>query len=165
MTTHKTRYIEFGDNAADVDKGIADLILSLWKLDIGTCNSCENNVPKGFIWIEFLSAMDAENFLNIVANPYEDDHDSFYQHVVRCWRPFNRKEEDRLLKSDWIYSIHPHDDLDMDSDDDGDSVAITRPGPASIVFSVSIRFPRKHLPIVMERVQERLKLSVWCIAD
>ena len=104
--------------------------------------------------IEFLTAMDAENFLDIVANPYEEDMDSFYQHVMRYWRPASHKEEERLRKTDWIYSIHPHDELEIE--DDGDYTITTRPGPANIMLSVSIRFPRKHLRMVMDRIEERL---------
>jgi hypothetical protein len=36
-------------------KTIADLILDLWKLDLDTTNSCQDN-PKGFVWIEFSTA-------------------------------------------------------------------------------------------------------------
>jgi hypothetical protein len=46
---HKTRFIRYQDREADVDVEIADLVYNLWKLDLGTLNSCQDNVPAGFV--------------------------------------------------------------------------------------------------------------------
>lgn len=44
---HNQVEIEHGDMRAEVDEGIADLILVLWKLGIETVLSCENNGEVG----------------------------------------------------------------------------------------------------------------------
>jgi hypothetical protein len=63
-----------------LDKKIAPLIKSLCELGIDTLNSCENNVPKGWVWIEFITSMDAERFLDIVAE-YDEDRNSLYNRI------------------------------------------------------------------------------------
>jgi hypothetical protein len=49
-----------------IDKNIAELIREIWKANIITYNSCENNVPSGYVWIEFASSLELEKFLKIV---------------------------------------------------------------------------------------------------
>jgi hypothetical protein len=70
---HEQVSIMWQDRQAEVDEELVPLILALWKLDIDTCNSCQENRP-GIAWIEFLTSMDAEAFLKIVA-PYPDHKD------------------------------------------------------------------------------------------
>jgi hypothetical protein len=50
----------------EIDKNIADLIEQLWKAGIQTTNSCENNIPNNYIWIQFVDSSHCNNFINIL---------------------------------------------------------------------------------------------------
>lgn len=64
---HQTIILENQDgNLINIDKNIAPLISEIWKTNIFTTNSCENNVPKDFIWIEFEAEFDLKEFLFVV---------------------------------------------------------------------------------------------------
>ena len=63
---HKTVELEYDDEIIDIDKNISDLMECLWVCDIQTVNSCENNIPKNYIWIEFLDFFDLERFQDIL---------------------------------------------------------------------------------------------------
>ena len=63
---HKTVELEYDDEIIDIDKNISDLMECLWVCDIQTVNSCENNIPKNYIWIEFLELFDLERFQDIL---------------------------------------------------------------------------------------------------
>jgi hypothetical protein len=47
---HETKLIKYKDQQAQIDVEIANLVLNLWKLGLRTSNSCQDNVPKGFVW-------------------------------------------------------------------------------------------------------------------
>jgi hypothetical protein len=148
MTEHKTKRVVWGDREAYIDRGIASLILELWKADIDTCNSCENNVPRGWVWIEFTTAHDAESFLNIVAQDYDEDADSLYQRINRLWQGDDIDE-----RKDWIYHVYPIDlSLEHAVDEVEGTCEIVPDGPAQFMFTVSIRFPRTHLAEVTRRM-------------
>jgi hypothetical protein len=143
---HKTKHIKFKDIEADIDQDIADLILDLWKLDIGTTNSCQDNVPKGFVWIEFQTAYDAELFLNYVAE-YSGDLDSVYQRLAHRWRD----DKPRAL---WRYNVNVMDEgIHQELDDNGDVVNETC-DHHDFHFAISVRFPRTDLQYVKRRLRE-----------
>lgn len=142
---HKQVMIKHGDLEAKVDEKIADLILNLWKMDIITILSCQNNVPKNYVWIEFFSAEDAERFLNIVAE-YDEDMDSIYQNIVGRWSD---------LKHEWIYDVHPVDfGVTYDYDKNNKFVEKTFDGNHAFQFNIAIRFPNKHLQFVKDKVEK-----------
>src|SRR5262245_12701217 len=66
MPVHKQVPIQWGIRRAEVDEGLAPLILALWRAGIDTVNSCQENRP-GVVWVEFASTFDAERFLSLVA--------------------------------------------------------------------------------------------------
>lgn len=148
MPEHKTKRVVWGDREADIDRGIANLVLELWKADIDTRNSCENNVPRGWVWIEFTTAFDAEAFLNIVAQDYEDDANSLYQRINRIW------QNDHIDESkDWIYHAYPVDvSLDHVVDEIEGTCSVVPDGPPQFMLTVSVRFPRKDLAEVTRRM-------------
>jgi hypothetical protein len=87
---------------ADVDEGIAELILAMWKAGIETILSCQNN--HGRVWVN-LPAVDAERFLSIVAgicpeatpigdeDPPEDyDMEGLYNRVAGEYEPEDWEE-------------------------------------------------------------------------
>jgi hypothetical protein len=139
----------FLEKHLDIDKNIAELIECLWKLDIETTNSCENNVPTDYVWIEFFSGADAETFLEIIgkhiykdkADKYEED--DLYQ---RMKRPADEPP------NQWLYSCELgdcnesiiNDDLVMDDEFGGFSI------------SISVRFPQKDYLVVLNALKQEL---------
>jgi hypothetical protein len=52
----------------EIDIKIAPLIKEIWKAGISTVNSCENNVPENYFWIQFRSSSDLEKFLIVTCS-------------------------------------------------------------------------------------------------
>jgi hypothetical protein len=142
MPKHKQVHIRYGDIEADIDERIAPLILELWKADIVTALSCQNNNNR--IWIEFLSARDAEKFLNIVGAVYERAPESLYNRITNVWVPENER---RWLNKFWEYDAHP---TDWSVSQNGEHEE--RDSEVDFSFSISIRFPKSDLAIITERV-------------
>jgi hypothetical protein len=76
---HRQVAIRYNDLAADVDEGIADLILACWRADIWTWSSCQN--VNGFIWIGLPDAFIAERFLTAAVGDRSADIESVYQRL------------------------------------------------------------------------------------
>jgi hypothetical protein len=53
-----------------IDVEIAPLIRGPWDMQLITCNSRQDNF--GYVWLEFVSAYDAETFLSVVAQYHGD---------------------------------------------------------------------------------------------
>jgi hypothetical protein len=131
-----------------VDEGLAPLILALWRADIDTVNSCQENRP-GVVWVEFALTFDAERFLSLVAcYPSDDDlrdtpfWETLYGRITGCGSD-----------QDWEYDAHVMD-WGVEKELVDDEVVVTNVGPADFGFSVSIRFPVADLPAVLKRVEE-----------
>jgi hypothetical protein len=60
---HETIDLQYNGYIVRIDKKIAHLMQEIWKAGIHTCNSCEDNVPAGYIWIEFSDSKDIKKFL------------------------------------------------------------------------------------------------------
>jgi hypothetical protein len=121
----------------DIDKGIADLIECLWLSNISTLNSCENNNPSNFVWIEFMDLSDLHNFLTIVFlkkknNKNNDDI---------CNRAFTASRK----RGDWYYNIFACPDPNEHG------------GYDRIVVGVSIRFPQGDLEFILKQFKNHLK--------
>jgi hypothetical protein len=147
---HPARHIKYQDQEADIDLAIASLILNLWKLDIHTMNSCEDNVPKGFVWIEFVSVYDAERFLDIVAK-YSKGKGSVYGRITGWYC-------DAELEA-WIYNTHVFDyGVDEEFSND-DVISTTFSGQHQFQFSMSIGFPRRDLRFVKKQISKALVMT------
>ena len=57
---HTQRHIEHGGRQADVDEGLADLVLAAWRNGIDTIYSCEN--VEGWAWLYVPDAENAHKF-------------------------------------------------------------------------------------------------------
>ena len=74
----------------NIDYNISELIKLIWECGINTENSCENNVPQDYIWIQFSEYDDYLHFMQIVVY-YCGDEDivqrshSFPEHVPGAW--------------------------------------------------------------------------------
>lgn len=134
MPEHRQVLLRAGHQTAEVDEGIAPLIEQVWLADIETTLSCEENKP-GIAWIDFESPQDARRFLNIVAR-FERKSDSLYHRVLRC---------DGYPFPAWTYDIHPWD-VSLIGDDDREAHL----GRSDFHFSVSIRFPRSDIPVLLD---------------
>ena len=132
-TEHKQVPVSVGHRWSDVDEGLAPMIEQIWLADIDTALSCQENQP-GIVWIFFRSASGARRFLNIVAQ-YEREADSVYQRVLRS-------DDD----SPQAWSIDAfHEDLLEDEH---------HQRRRRWTFSVSIRFPRSDMPVLMARLRQ-----------
>jgi hypothetical protein len=150
LRKHPTKRVKYKDLEADIDLDIADLVLNLWKLEVDTVNSCQDNAETGFVWIAFDSTYGAEEFLNYVAE-YSEEPDSVYQRMNREWG-------DATLM-DWKYtpSLKDHGvDERVESDD---TISSTFTGSHGFMFSMSVRFPRADLEFAKERISTAI--SVW----
>lgn len=88
-TTHEFVLMKDPYNNTDVqiDKNIAPLIKRLWKLNIYTLLSCEDNVPANYIWI-CMSIEDADLFLSCMCKHNKNKNFT--------WR----------MNNDWIFNAH-----------------------------------------------------------
>jgi hypothetical protein len=143
MSEHETKLIKFEDQQAEIDVDIADLVLNLWKLGLRTSNSCQDGVPKGFAWIEFCSAWDAEMFLNLVAE-YSEEPGSVYDRMTRAWG-----DETPL---DWRYDCYRRDFGVNEEELNDHEVTTSFSGTHDFRLSISVRFPRKDLHFVKQQI-------------
>lgn len=158
VTEHRQVHIQHGPHEADVDEGIAQLILALWKLDIRTVMSCQDN--NGRVWINFLSPVDAENFLDAVTTNEDigDDTDCLNNRIAGEVEP--EDWEDFRLHRRWDYSCIPTD-FGLDPEDD-----TRRSGPPDFYFDLSVRFPLTDLSEAVHRVESVVKaLEIVANAD
>src|SRR5262245_30555937 len=81
-TIHRQVPVAWQGREEEVDEELAPLLLALWKAGIDTCNSCQENRP-GVVWIEFPTSLDAQAFLNLVAQyPSEDEAGTLYGRIM-----------------------------------------------------------------------------------
>jgi hypothetical protein len=150
-TIHRQVPVVWQGREAEVDEELAPLILALWKAGIATCNSCQENRP-GVVWIEFLTAFDAQEFLDLVAeHPSEAAVGG-----VPFWETLYGRIMGYAGDQDWEYDTYPHN-WAVEEDLVGDEVIERCTGPADIGFFVSVRFPRTDLPLVLKRVLAALE--------
>jgi hypothetical protein len=132
-----------------IDKKIAPLISELWKANIMTSNSCENNVPDEFIWIQFEDLRDYKKFLNIIFLHERCDNE-ILQRAIRgnsendCWR------YDMSLDTDYETN---EDGYMIDDDCECEYIEI----------GVSVRFPQKDLDFVHTKIKnfnEKIRQNV-----
>jgi hypothetical protein len=145
---HRQVEIEWRGLRAEVDEEIAPLVLELWKAGIVTTNSCQENFP-GIAWIEFLSTRDAKKFLNLIVEYPVDTEEPFwetlYGRITGCG------SDDA-----WDYNLHLYD-RGVDEEVVGNEVIQNCTGPADFEYSVSIRFPRTDIPLILERLHSRAR--------
>lgn len=67
--------MKYDNEIIEIDAKISDLMECIWMCDINTFNSCENNVPKNYIWIEFSHYCDLQKFQNILFGGLDNDDD------------------------------------------------------------------------------------------
>jgi len=137
---HETVSLLYHGNQVNIDKAIAPLLTEILKARIDTYNSCENNNPKGYIWIQFASCTDFEQFMIIcfyIENPKRNEAGD--QVVIEKENIFENAfdHENPLLKEKWIITTN----LDQDFYQETGKVDI----------STSVRFPKEHLEYIYQK--------------
>lgn len=143
MNKHKTVTLIIDGYEEEIDEKIAPLIQKLSDLGFRTLNSCEDNVPSGWVWIEFVNASNAENFLNIIAE-YSEDRNSLYNRI----RQELHSDDDSLF---WKYSVLPMD-YGVEQTLIDDEIEETFTGESDFNFTFSIRFPQSDLEQIMAKL-------------
>jgi hypothetical protein len=147
-TAHPQRRISCGDRSADVDDGIADLLLEAWRADFDTMMSCQD--AFGRIWILFTWPAAAERFLTIVASQFDADLEGIYhrivgEHEVAGWDALRTERA-------WTYQVDVVDwGLGVGRDDE-QSVRAEGDMP-DIHIALSVRFPITDYEEVLERMR------------
>lgn len=134
---HKTIKLEhFKGFTCDIDENIAKLIKYIWMCRIDTNNSCEDNVPRGYVWIEFSTSMELDKFLNIVFKDTNIDDDHFIRGLLSF--PYN-------TENSWIYEINfiEHD--------------YESPTVSGLSSAVSVRFPKIDYDWICDRMEKYLE--------
>jgi hypothetical protein len=162
ITLHPQVHIEANGWKADVDEGLAPLILALWHEGIETLTSCVGTWPEdplvqkwyrhigrseaepGPVSIEFAHHEDLLWFLTLAARQYERDPESIYNRICR-----NRVSE----TAPWEIGISPPIDLNIPQARSCDHLHDSKPD--LIVGSWSVRFPHHDLEEVLKRVEGR----------
>lgn len=158
-TLHRQVRVAWRDREADVDEGLAPLILALWKLDVDTLMSCQENRP-GVAWLCFPTAYDAETFLNAVAVHPEEQADGGQEEVAGTplWATLYGRAAGYGSDGDWEYAVHPTN-YGVIEEVENDELIETCIGPSDFGFSVSVRMPVADLPEVRERVERAAALK------
>src|SRR5215469_241505 len=157
LATHQQARVAWQGREAEVDEELAPLIQALWKAGIDTLLSCQENRP-GVAWICFPTARDAKNFLDAVA-VYPDRKDlrtvggRLYVGDVPFWETLYGRITGCGTDGDWQYDVNV-DNWGVDEDLVNGEVVQTCIGPADFEFSVSVRFPRTDLPLILDRLQQ-----------
>ena len=129
---HKTLELKhFDGHTCDIDKNISELIDLIWQCKIDTYNSCEDNIPAGYMWIQFSTASDIQKFLNIVFDNVEEmiETEIFDRATNVAWP--------HEIPDSWIY------DINLDDEDD-------------FSISISLRFPQDDYEWICQRFRLHL---------
>lgn len=148
MTKHKTVYVKVGMFEAEIDEEIAPLIEEIWKADMGTTNSCQEN-QSGIAWIGFTTSFEAAEFLDIVAGEYSAEFDSLYNRIRGKWDSTSDP-----VQGMWQYSLYPVDVSVRQWDVDENTIDEEAIGSREFIFHVSIRFPRTDIDVLLQRMRE-----------
>ncbi len=146
-TIHPQVRITWAATDAEVDEDIADLILACWRNGIHTTMSCQDSTDRPGegprrVWVEF-PAPDAERFLSIVADRYDNDGESEYNRTVGDWtdEDWESYQRERAWRFDASVS-----DLSAPTEGPDEGQRRTR--------HVSVRFPITDLEEVVRRLTD-----------
>ena len=130
---HKTIELKhFDGHICDIDENISELINLIWQCEIDTYYSCEDNVPAGYMWIQFSTVNDIQKFLNIVFNNVEEMIGTeIFERATKIVWPHE-------IPDSWIY------DIDLDDQD-------------NFSVSISLRFPHDDYEWICDKFREYLK--------
>jgi hypothetical protein len=139
---HKTTRIAcpfYENQTIEIDNGIFDLISELWKANIKTCSSCEDDMPANYMWIEFCPASDGDSFLEIIMNGYEEN-DKLSLRIL-----------DRADKNNWIIEYIPENINEYTDSDDDEATSESK--VIDFISNLSIRFPKSDYKQILKRIK------------
>jgi hypothetical protein len=131
----------------EVDEGISELIVLLWRAEVNTMLCCEENRP-GYMFIRFVTAYGLEKFFNMLAINRDKElgnHDSLYHRVI-----------DPDQEGGWEYDILV-EDIGNEIDEAKDKVVYTL--PPEVIFTASVLFPISDYPQVLKCVNQHLAIN------
>ncbi|BCS83120.1 hypothetical protein QLL95_gp1003 [Cotonvirus japonicus] len=140
-----------------IDTGIARLIKYMWMCDINTTNSCENNIPENYIWIEFLSAVHLENFLKIVFKDIDCKSKIYRRANSRySYLPtiYGQKESASVGANVWIYNMLTYDNCLLSSEQ---NIENQETKINEIYVLTSLRFPKSDYQWICKRFENYIK--------
>lgn len=129
--SHQTKkvYNRYTNTYISIDENIADLVKWIWSNGIMTCNSCEDNVPAGYVWIEFQTSNDLRLFLDIVFEDVNFEDDLY----IRAFVDFKYRKDAWMIDTD----VYRNEDS----------------ARKEISVNVSLRFPSKDVPFIQEKLE------------
>jgi hypothetical protein len=139
-TEHKQVHIKAYGQEAEVDVGIAPLILELWRCGIFTIMTCQDGA-HGYVRVSFPNSTEAADFMNIVAE-FDPEPESLYQRMLSVWD----------VPNNWIFKTFPFDCNLFEEDPTADEVNEYHKGPPDFGFSTSVWFPPSDLSAVMAKL-------------
>jgi len=134
----------FNNMYIPIDTMIAPLIVEIWKAGWKTDLSCQDNYPKGYIWIDFRYSHHLEKFLNVILKgEMEDisvaDNCFSFEYVPNSWKfKFHNYPH---------FASHTHEESSFDSDASIEAEPIKR-----VSTSVALRFPQTDLSFVYDKL-------------
>lgn len=152
--------VEWKGWQAKVGKGLAPLILSLWKNDIHTFESWQNEVT-GRVSVGFVASFCAVAFLNIVnINPDMRECRSvggtLYYGDLPFWQTLYQRTILSASDDAWKYRVTPQNWVPDPDPIKGQMLKFPGGGTCNFEFMVRIDFPTSDLPIILERLTAAL---------
>lgn len=140
MSEHKQVTVEHWGDEMQVDEGLAKLLPLIWKLRVGTFNSCqEQEHCNGMAWIQFASFDDFKRFMNYVAK-YPSEDEVFWETLYG--RMVGSGSDD-----DWLYTMHIENQGVEETLID-DTIIEKHLGFNCFDASISVRFPPSDVPLL-----------------
>ncbi|MDQ3920279.1 MAG: hypothetical protein M3348_17590 [Acidobacteriota bacterium] len=130
--------VKHGDLEEEIDVLIAPLILEMWKAGIETLMSCQSAFKK--VWIQFPDVSEVEKFLNIAGGDFDHHRrGSLYDRLSDQWFVKNQRFYNARC---WEYEVGI---IDFGKDQQEDCPFFS--------LYINVRFPKRDLPAVLERMQ------------
>jgi hypothetical protein len=138
-TSHETVTMSHCGQMIRIDRNIAPLISEIWRLGLETINSCENNVPENYMWIEFANEASLRQLLDIVLIN-ESGQSELYKKISDY--PYS-------YPNAWQITIHydTESDIDVSTSECSDMKVYQR----ELEGSFSVRFPVTDYDTVLEK--------------
>jgi hypothetical protein len=146
MYIHKQVPLLWGKREILIDEGIVPLMQAIWRHDILTTNSCQENRP-GVAWVQFWSPPDAASFLNLVCEFPKGKKPwlSMYGRAMGFNGGYDKPTKD------WEYHILPFNN-GVDEQLVNDELISRYKGFNDFSFVISIRFPVTDIDGITHRL-------------
>ena len=146
MSHHQQVTVTVGEQSAEVDARLAPLIEELWKAGMQTWQSCERHVATKKVWINFVTAADAEAFLDVVVG----GEGSTKWSRAEYWY-FGEYEPIATPMPAAV--AEPHHPEGWEFHATAQDLRLGTGKPPAFCISIAVLFPRKDLKRVIERLQ------------